>query len=142
MRTSFFLSLLLLCCLALPAAASDASCELTAIEASTNGKGIDPELLSLKELTEPPLSTTYSRFVFQGRTTSELAKNVEKEATLNKTHKAQLTYLGEDEKGKLKLKLKLSTISFDAEVKMKSGAYFFTATRSGFLLAVKCSKKS
>lgn len=129
-------------------AANKAQCTLTAIEASNSGKGIDPELKDIKELTEPPLSATYSRFQFLGKTEGELEIGVAKDLTPikdkvpAKKQAAKLTFQGEDvQSKKLQIKIELPELKFNADLKLKSGANFMIATKSGNLLAVQCSKK-
>jgi hypothetical protein len=127
--------------LAPSAHAAGAQCTLTAIEASKDGKGIDPELKEIKELTEPPLSATYTRFKFLGKAENLLEANVTKEMAPTKKHVAKLTFQGEEATSKkLQLKVELPELKFNADLKLKSGANFMIATKSGFLLAVKCSK--
>jgi hypothetical protein len=120
--------------------AAGAQCTLTAIEASNDGKGIDPELKEIKELTEPPLSATYSRFKFLGKAESLLETNVTKELKPTKKNVAKLTFQGEEATSKkLQLKVELPELKFNADLKLKSGATFMIATKAGFLLAVKCA---
>lgn len=127
---------------AAPAYAADAAhCDLTAIEASNKGKGIDSRLRGIKELTTPPLSTTYSRFDFLGGASLDLELGKEQDAVLTKTRTAKLKYEGVDPSGKLKFRIDLPKI-INADISMKDGAYFFTATSSGFILVVKCEKKT
>jgi hypothetical protein len=136
--TSAFLSILLL---APTAFAAGAHCTLIAIDASDDGKGIDPELKEIKELTEKPLSVTYSRFKFAGKADGDLEIGLTKEFTPTKKQTAKLTFQGEEATSKkLQLKVELPDLKFNADLKLKSGANFMIATKSGFLLAVKCSK--
>ena len=126
--------------LAPTAFAAGAHCTLTAIEASNDGKGTDAELKDIKELTEPPLSTTYSRFKFSGKAEGDLEVGVTKDLTPNKKQVAKLTFQGEEATSKkLQLKVELPDLKFNADLKLKSGANFMIATKSGFLLAVKCA---
>lgn len=145
MRTARHLSLALLGASfsfllgAAPAEAAGARCSLTAIEASKDEKGIDKELSDIKELTTPPLSATYSRFKFLGRTEGDLTLDTEKELLPAKGYPAKLTFKGEKD-GKLQLRVNLTSLKFDTDVKIKPGGTFMYATNSGFLLAVKCTK--
>lgn len=121
--------------------AAGAHCTLTAIEASNDGKGTDPELKDIKELAEPPLSATYSRFKFSGKAEGDLNEGITKELTPTKKQTAKLTFQGEEATSKkLQLKVELPDLKFNADLKLKSGANFMIATKSGFLLAVKCAK--
>jgi hypothetical protein len=121
--------------------AAGAHCTLTAIEASNDGKGTDPELKDIKELSEPPLSATYSRFKFSGKAEGDLEAGATKELTPTKKQTAKLTFQGEEATSKkLQLKVELPDLKFNADLKLKSGANFMIATKSGFLLAVKCAK--
>lgn len=136
---SAFFSMLLL----VPSAyaSGGAHCTLTAIEASNNGKGIDPELKDIKELVEPPLSATYTRFKFLGKAESDLEVGVTKELAPTQKQAAKLTFGGEEATSKkLQLKVELPELKFSADLKLKSGANFMIATKSGFLMAVQCSK--
>lgn len=121
--------------------AEKAHCTLTAIEASNDGKSTDPELKDIKELTEPPLSATYSRFKFSGKAEGDLEVGVAKDLAPTKKQTAKLTFQGEEATSKkLQLKIELPELKFNADLKLKSGANFMIATKSGFLLAVKCAK--
>ena len=141
-RFVLFFSAIFSMLLLLPSAyASGAHCTLTAIEASNNGKGTDQELKDIKELTEPPLSATYTRFKFLGKVESDLEVGTAKELKPTEKQPAKLTFQGEDATSKkLQLKVELPELKFNADLKLKSGANFMIATKSGFLLAVKCSK--
>jgi hypothetical protein len=147
MRTSrarLFLGALLSALLMAPSAFAEAAhCDLTAIEGSKEGSGVDKELAGIKELSEPPFSTTYSRFSLLGKAGADLEVGVEKELSLTKAQVAKLTYGGEDPKDKIKLQLrvKLPALSFNTDVKMKNGGHFIAATKSGFILFIKCEKK-
>jgi hypothetical protein len=123
-----------------PALASGARCELTAIEASNNEKGIDKELASIKELTSPPLSATYTRFKFIGRVDGDLEVDAQQELLPAKGYPTQLTFKGEKD-GKLQLKINLTSLKVNTDVGIKPGGTFMFATKSGFLLAVSCDKK-
>jgi hypothetical protein len=123
-----------------PALAAGARCELTAIEASNIEKGVDKELTSLKELTTPPLSVTYTRFKFIGRVDGDLDIDAEQELLPAKGYPAKLTFKGEKD-GKLQIKINLTSLKVNTDVGIKPGGTFMFATKSGFLLAVSCDKK-
>ena len=141
-RFMMMLSALLSVSLLMPTAfASGAHCALTAIEASNDGKGIDTELKDIKELETPPLSATYTRFKFSGKAEGDLDVGVTKELSPTKKQAAKLTFVGEEATSKkLQLKVELPELKFNADLKLKSGANFMIATKSGFLLAVQCAK--
>jgi hypothetical protein len=141
-RLMMLLSALFSALLFVPSAfAAGAHCALTAIEASNDGKGTDEQLKDIKELSEPPLSATYSRFKFLGKAEGDLEVGVTKDLTPTKKQVAKLTFQGEEASSKkLQLKVELPDLKFNADLKLKSGANFMIATKSGFLLAVKCAK--
>lgn len=128
---------------AAPAYAAGARCTLTAIEGSNpkEGKGVDPELAGIKELTRPPLSASFSRFKLLGKVEAELEPGAEKEVALTKAHTAKLLYSGDDATGKLKLNVDLPSVKFSAGITLKNGGTFMIVRDSGFLTAVSCAKK-
>src|SRR6187401_3630491 len=106
-RFIVMLSALLSVSLLTPTAfAQKAHCDLTAIEASNDGKGIDSELKDIKELETPPLSATYTRFKFLGKAGSDLEVGVTTKLSPTTKQAAKLTFGGEEATSK-KLQLKV-----------------------------------